>query len=281
MLSIGEFSKICKVFPKTLRYYAEIGLILPNEINPETGYRYYSIDQLEKMLFINRLKSYNFSLEEIKAILETEELQEEKLYQELTRKKKEFEKKIQEFDKTLNDLNNDISNLKQGKSIMSYLENIDVKLVEVPCMNILSIRKMVNDYEFPKEYQNNFSKLLRKITDDKLTMLAPPMVLFHSDEFSPFGLDTEFAIPVKEYVKGTRDFHPGLCLKTVLQGPYSNLSSVYTKQREWAEREGYESSNALYEVYVTDPSEVSNESEYITEVYYPVKKIANKREEVK
>ena len=28
MLSIGEFSNICKVSTKTLRYYAEIGLIL-------------------------------------------------------------------------------------------------------------------------------------------------------------------------------------------------------------------------------------------------------------
>ena len=33
MLSIGEFSKICKVSTKTLRYYAEIGLILPNKTN--------------------------------------------------------------------------------------------------------------------------------------------------------------------------------------------------------------------------------------------------------
>ena len=42
MLSIGEFSNICQVSTKTLRYYAEIGLILPDEINPENGYRYYS-----------------------------------------------------------------------------------------------------------------------------------------------------------------------------------------------------------------------------------------------
>lgn len=74
MLSIGEFSNICKVSTKILRYYAEIGLILPDEINPENGYRYYSIEQLETMLFINRLKAYNFSLEEIKAVLEAEEL---------------------------------------------------------------------------------------------------------------------------------------------------------------------------------------------------------------
>ena len=56
MLSIGEFSKICKVSTKTLRYYAEIGLILPSEINPENGYRYYAIEQLEIMLLIIRLK---------------------------------------------------------------------------------------------------------------------------------------------------------------------------------------------------------------------------------
>lgn len=179
MLSIGEFSNICKVSTKTLRYYAEIGLILPNEINPENGYRYYSIEQLETMLFINRLKSYNFSLEEIKTILKSEELQDEKLYFALNKKKKEIEQQVKDFEKTLSELNNDILNLQRGKSIMSYLENIDVQLVEVPMMYLLSIRKMVQEYEF--------------------------------------------AIPIKDYVTGTRDFHPGLCLKTVVHGPYSNF----------------------------------------------------------
>lgn len=272
MLSIGEFSNICKVSTKTLRYYAEIGLILPDEVNPENGYRYYSIEQLETMLFINRLKSYNFSLEEIKTLLESKKSQDEKLYLSLTRKKKEFEKQVQEFEKTLDQLNNDISNLKQGRPIMSYLESIYIQLVEVPMMYLLSIRKMVHEYDFAEEYGNCFSKLFGKIADNKLTRLAPPMVLFHSAEFSQSGLDTEFAVPVKEYVTGTRDFHPGLCLKTVLYGSYSDLSSVYTKQYKWAEKEGYESNNALYEVYVTDPSQVSKESELITEIYYPVKK---------
>ena len=52
MLSIGEFSKICQVSAKTLRYYDEIGLLRPEEINPENGYRYYRVEQLERMLFI-------------------------------------------------------------------------------------------------------------------------------------------------------------------------------------------------------------------------------------
>ncbi|KLE17228.1 MerR family transcriptional regulator [Clostridium sp. C8] len=272
MLSIGDFSNICKVSTKTLRYYAEIGLILPEEINPENGYRYYSINQLQTMLLIKRLKTYNFSLEEIKTILHSEDLKEEKLYMSLVSKKKEIEKQVKEFKNTLNQLNTDISNLKEGKSIMSYLKDIDINLVEVPKMNLLYIRKMVQEPEFPEEYNNCFCKLLNKIQEDKLTIVNPPMVLFHSSEYSPFGLDTEFAIPIKEYAKGTRDFNPGLCLKTVVYGSYSDLSSVYTKQIQWAEKEGYECVSALFEVYVNDPTEVKNESELITEVYYPIKK---------
>ncbi|KAB1437829.1 MerR family transcriptional regulator [Candidatus Galacturonibacter soehngenii] len=274
MLTIGEFSNICKVSTKTLRYYAEIGLILPDAINEENGYRYYSIEQLEKMLFINRLKSYHFSLEEIKEILKSEEQIEEKLFLALAHKKKDMEQKAKELDKTLQQLDHDLAHLKQGKSIMSYLEEIEVQLVEVPKMYLMSIRKMVHEYEFADEYKNSFCNLFQKIQNKNLTMYAPPMVLFHSAEFSPLGLDTEFAIPIVEYAKGTRDFTPGLCLKTVLKGSYSNLSSVYAKQREWAETKGYESSNALYEVYITDPSQVESESELITEVYYPVRKKA-------
>ena len=273
MLSIGEFSKICQVSTKTLRYYAEIGLILPNEINYENGYRYYSIEQLETMLFIKRLKSYNFSLEQIKVILQSEEFKDEKLYLSLIEKRKEIDKQVHELNMILEQLNNDILNLKQGKSIMSYMENFDVKLVEIPNMNILYIRKMVQQHEFPLEYANCFGELLKHIEDNKLTMTSPPMVLFHSDEYSPFGLDTEFAIPIKERVKGTRDFNPGLCLKTVLKGSYSDLSSVYAKQLEYAEKEGYIAKDALFEMYVTDPTQVESENNLITEIYYPVKKI--------
>ena len=273
MLSIGEFSKVCKVSTKTLRYYAEIGLILPNEINKENGYRYYSIEQLETMLFIKKLKSYDFSLDEIKIILKSEELKEEKLYSYLIKKQIEIDKQMKELNNTLEQINNDISNLKQGKSIMSYMEDLDVKFVEVPSMNIIYIRKMVQEYEFVEEYSNCFGKIINKIKDNKLTITAPPMVLFHSSEYSPFGLDTEFAIPVKEYVTGSREFNPGLCLKTVVKGPYSDLSSVYARQLEYAEKEGYEAKDALFEVYVTDPTTVESESELITEVYYPIKKI--------
>lgn len=276
MLSIGEFSNICKVSTRTLRYYAEIGLIEPSEVNPENGYRYYAIEQLEKMLFINRLKSYSFSLDEIKAILQNGEIQNDDLYLAFTRKKKEIEKQVYNYSQILNKLDCDISAIKQGKSVMSYMEDIDVQLVDVPKMYLLSIRKMVQAEDYPMEYIKCYEKLFKRIAVDKLTVNGAPMVLFHSKEYSLYGLDTEFAIPVEEYATGTRDFCPGLCLKTVVRGAYSELPSVYTKQIEWARKEGYQCTNALFEVYVTDPSQIEDEKDNITEVYYPVKKIISK-----
>ncbi len=275
MLSIGEFSKICKVSTKTLRYYAEIGLILPSEVNPENGYRYYAIEQLETMMCIIRLKSYHFSLEEIKHIIESDELNEDKLYVALTRKREDIKKQLHEQEKNLYRLERDILNLKSGKPFLSYLDDIDVELVEVPTMCLFSVRKMVQADNFADEYGTCFGKLLGRIKKESLTIDNPPMVLFHSNEFSPFGLDTEFAIPIREYVTGTRDFKAGLCLKTVLKGSYSILSSVYAKQTKWAEQNGYACTGALFEIYVTDPSQVTQEDELITEVYYPIRKIRN------
>lgn len=276
MLTIGEFSNICKVSTKTLRYYAEIGLLEPSEINPENGYRYYAMEQLEKMLFINRLKTYSFTLDEIKTIMHTDDLQDDHVYLAFIHKKKEIEKQIHNYRQILTQLEEDISAMEQGKDIMSYLENIDVQLVDVPRMNLLSIRKMVQADDYPDAYVKCYEALFKTMAVHKLTMCGAPMVLFHSKEFSPSGLDTEFGIPVQESVTGTRDFCPGLCLKTIVQGAYSELPSVYAKQIEWAQKEGYQCTDALFEVYVTDPSQVDHEQDNITEVYYPVKKIISK-----
>lgn len=105
---------------------------------------------------------------------------------------------------------------------MSYMEDIDVQLADAPKMYLLSIRKKVHAEDYHAEYinSNSFEKLFKRIAVDKVTISGSPMVLFHSTEYSPSGLDTEFVLPVHKYVIGTRDFCPGLCLKTVVRGTY-------------------------------------------------------------
>ena len=66
LYKIGEFSKLTNVSVKTLRYYDEINLFQPQEIDLFSGYRYYSNNQLDDLKLILSLKDVGFSLEEIK-----------------------------------------------------------------------------------------------------------------------------------------------------------------------------------------------------------------------
>src|SRR5581483_10239178 len=60
MFRIGEFSKIARVSGRLLRYYDEIGLLSPQSIDPETGYRYYSARQLPRLNRILVLKELGY-----------------------------------------------------------------------------------------------------------------------------------------------------------------------------------------------------------------------------
>ena len=53
-LKIGEFSQMMQVTVKTLRHYEQKGLLLPDVVDEWTGYRYYSIDQMQKWVSIAR-----------------------------------------------------------------------------------------------------------------------------------------------------------------------------------------------------------------------------------
>ena len=66
LYKIGEFSKLTDVPVKTLRYYDEINLFKPREIELFSGYRYYSEEQQEDLKLSLTIKEVGFSLEEIK-----------------------------------------------------------------------------------------------------------------------------------------------------------------------------------------------------------------------
>jgi DNA-binding transcriptional MerR regulator len=61
MFRIGDFSKFSQVSVKALRYYDQLGLLKPTQVDPFTGYRYYSAAQLPRLNRILALKDLGFS----------------------------------------------------------------------------------------------------------------------------------------------------------------------------------------------------------------------------
>lgn len=69
MFKIGEFSKLTQVSIRMLRYYDEMGLLKPKEVDKFTGYRMYSADQIPLLQKIILLKDSKFKISEIKDIV--------------------------------------------------------------------------------------------------------------------------------------------------------------------------------------------------------------------
>lgn len=74
LLPIGKMAKLNRVSIPTLRLYDEKGLLKPRYIDPDTGYRYYDINQNARLDMIAYMKELGMSLSEIAHALQKEDI---------------------------------------------------------------------------------------------------------------------------------------------------------------------------------------------------------------
>lgn len=86
LISIGKMAELNRVSVPTLRLYDEKGLLKPRYTDPQTGYRYYSIDQNARLDMIVYMKELGMSLAQIAQALEKEDIS---LIEELLSRKNE------------------------------------------------------------------------------------------------------------------------------------------------------------------------------------------------
>lgn len=67
-VTIGEFSRLCHLSAKTLRYYHDISLLVPAGVD-STGYRRYAPGQVDDAHLIRRLRDLDMPIAEIRGVL--------------------------------------------------------------------------------------------------------------------------------------------------------------------------------------------------------------------
>ncbi|MBG6091650.1 MerR family transcriptional regulator [Actinomadura viridis] len=70
MLSISEFSEMCRLSPQTLRFYHSEGLLVPADVDERSGYRGYTFDQVEQAMLIGVLRGTGMSVKLVRRALD-------------------------------------------------------------------------------------------------------------------------------------------------------------------------------------------------------------------
>ena len=107
IFSIGEVSKMFHVSVSSLRHYETLGLLTPEYISSDSGYRYYGPEQFEVLNTIRYLRALDMPLSEIKDFLQNKDINviEEKLQQQknvVLEKQQELKRIEQKIEHRLN-----------------------------------------------------------------------------------------------------------------------------------------------------------------------------------
>ncbi len=68
-VSVGQFATMTHLSVKTLHHYHHVGLLEPVHVDPDTGYRYYSLDQLPTAQLIRRLRDLRMPVADVRDVL--------------------------------------------------------------------------------------------------------------------------------------------------------------------------------------------------------------------
>ena len=278
MFRIGEFSRIARVTIDTLRHYDALGLLKPANVDPFTGYRYYSARQLMSLHRILALKEVGFSLEEIARILQ-EKLTNDELRGMLKAQLFRAEQEVQ------------ASQLRQER-ILARLNTLnlednmpahEVTLKPVDKLTIVAIRAVVPTIEqMPQRCSEMFGTIERWLRANNLPF-GPSLSIYYNEGFTQENIDTECAFLITDPgpVKAVKPESPielrqieavPLMASTFATNDFykkpGGLLPAYNALAQWIEENGYQIVGPPRELFYGS----AQHGDLTAEVQFPVEK---------
>jgi DNA-binding transcriptional MerR regulator len=272
MLQIGDFSRISRVSVQTLRYYDDLGLLKPVEVDPHTSYRYYSFDQLPRMHRILALKDLGLSLEEIARFLQ-DDLSSEQLKGMLRLKETELKERIDEELIRLERVRTRLRQMDEERTMPNY----DIVLKKLDPQLIAGVRGTIPAYP---EQRPLWEELGKYLSAQRISVSGPCLTLYYSDEPE---IDAEVCEPLARPASGSGRVKvhelPAVdqAACAVHHGPFTAIGDAYGAIQKWMEANGYECIGAVREVYLREARREGNgvsqsDPETVTEIQFPVRK---------
>jgi DNA-binding transcriptional MerR regulator len=193
MFSIGEFARMGTVSIRTLRHYDEIGLLHPAQVDPVTGYRSYSADQLGQLNRIIALKDLGFSLTQTAKLLSGITLEE--LRGMLALRRAQLERELDEY----------TSRLLSVEARLRYIEGEhampadDITVKKIPSLSVVAIGALAPGYR-PDQVIPPINQSRVKFDElgipGLIKVAGPYMILYQDNDGS--DITVYVALPVSE-----------------------------------------------------------------------------------
>ena len=272
MFKIGEFSKLVQVSVPTLRYYDQVGLLKPVEIDRFTGYRYYSASQLPRLHRILALKGLGFSLEQIGAVLD-EGLTPEQMRGMLRLREAQIRQQLSDAHSQLVEVERRLRQIEREVSLATY----DVLLKQVEPQLVALIRAIL-------PVHNAITPLYEEVYEALgacASTCGPTLAIWYDEEFREQDVDGAAAFTLRSRVpeRGRMQVHElpaATVAATVHQGSYNTLIDAHEAILKWIEVNGYRPAGPSREIYLYNVMPIDHDDpSYITEVQYAVDRIGS------
>lgn len=265
--SIGEFSIITKLSIKSLRLYHDKGLMIPAEIDDFTGYRYYDSNNFETARIIKLLKSYEFSLKDIKDMLDSSQ-ESEDLIEHLKEKLLDINSKISQYKKISRAIETTIQY--ERENAMTNQTSFEIEEKQLDTILIAGYRMKGRYDEVGKGFSILGKKFGRHIN-------GKPMTLYFDSEYKEEGADFETCFPIRKGQSGegvdVRELPGGKCVSLIHKGPWDKLSDSYNRIMSYIKEKGYNTIIPSREIYLKGPGMIfkGNPKNYLTEIQLLIK----------
>ena len=272
LYTIGDISEICGVPIKTLRYYDEINLLVPEKRDSETNYRYYTEKQMLVLHNIRKFKSYGFSLDEIHTLLS--EPENSSLKDGLITKLNDIHDKIESMQALYNEILSQLDKIEAQSGLCE--KKYSVSIEEIPQKGWIYTRRV------EKNFKNDFIPVCRwfeifeLIRKNRFKSDGVIRAVYHNapiEQFLKTECDLEIGMPIKEntdfpFFKSEKPYTTAVSMH---YGGYENMVSTYIKTIKWVNSNGYEIDGPIAEEYMVSPIDLKNDDQFVTRIIIPVK----------
>jgi DNA-binding transcriptional MerR regulator len=253
LLAIGAFADAAQLSLKALRLYAQLGILTPSYVDPESGYRYYHAMQLQRARLIRLLRQIEMPLATIRRVLEASPAEAEQLvFQHCAA----LEERAKQARRAVHDL---IAYIRQEAPTMA----LEVAVRSVAPQPIISITKRVKVEQLGQHIRDSLKALYALVEAQGGSAAGPPLGIYHGPVNHEEDGPMEVCLPVQgslvaEGSIATRVLPDGQVASVMMVGDQCEFPAIlkgYDLVFDWVRKNGYEATEPPREIWHSQPGE--------------------------